>query len=54
MDFTCIVLFLAIYYLKPQEWTSIFAHIRFVQLTMIAALGTLVFRERSLKARDFF
>ncbi len=54
MDFTCIVLFLAIYYLKPQEWTSVFAHIRFVQLTMIAALGTLLFRERSLRARDFF
>ena len=54
MDFTCIVLFLAIYYLKPQEWTSVFAHIRFVQLTMLAALGTLLFRERSLRARDFF
>jgi hypothetical protein len=54
MDFTCIVLFLALFYLKPQEWTSLFATIRLVQLTLITALGTLFFRERSLKARDFF
>jgi hypothetical protein len=54
MDFTCIVLFLAIFYIKPQEWTSLFAKIRFVQITMLMALGTLIFRERSLKTRDFF
>jgi hypothetical protein len=54
MDFTCIVLFLALYYLKPQEWTSIFSTIRFVQLVMFASLTTLFFRERSLKAREFF
>ncbi len=54
MDFTCIVLFLALYYIKPQEWTPIFAAIHFVQLTMMSALGTLFFRERSLKAKDFF
>ncbi len=54
MDFICIVLFLALYYLKPQEWTSLFATIRFVQLVMYASLATLFFRERSLKARDFF
>ena len=54
MDFVCIVLFLALYYLKPQEWTSLFATIRFVQLVMYASLATLFFRERSLKARDFF
>lgn len=54
MDFTCIVLFLALYYIKPQEWTSVFATIRFVQLVMFASLLTLFFRERSLKPRDFF
>lgn len=54
MDFVCIVLFLALYYLKPQEWTSLFATIRFVPLVMYASLATLFFRERSLKARDFF
>ena len=37
MDFSCIVLFLALYYLKPQEWTSLFATIRFVQFTMLAS-----------------
>ena len=54
MDFTCIVLFLALYYIKPQEWTSLFATIRLVQLTLITSLATLFFRERSLKGRDFF
>lgn len=54
MDFTCIVLFLALYYIKPQEWTSVFATIRFVQLVMFASLLTLFFRERSLKPRGFF
>ena len=54
MDFTCIVLFLAIYHLKPQEWTSLFATIRFAQLTMFASLATLFLRERSLKVSDFF
>ena len=54
MDFVCIILFLALYYLKPQEWTSLFATIHFVQLVMYASLATLIFRERSLKARDFF
>jgi hypothetical protein len=54
MDFTCIVLFLAIYHLKPQEWTSLFATIRFAQLTMFASVASLFFRGRSLKASDFF
>ena len=54
MDFTCIVLFLALFYIKPQEWTSLFSTIRLVQLTLITSLGTLIFRERSLKGRDFF
>ncbi len=54
MDFTCIVLFLALYYLKPQEWTSVFATLHFVQFIMIASLGTLLFRERKLNLKDFF
>ncbi len=54
MDFTCIVLFLALYYLKPQEWTSVFSTLHFVQMVMIAAVGTLIFRERKLSLKDFF
>ena len=54
MDFTCIILFLAIYYLKPQEWTALFATVRFVQLTMFASVASLVMRGRSLKTADFF
>ena len=54
MDFTCIILFLAIYYLKPQEWTTLFATVRFVQLTMFASVASLLMRGRSLKKGDFF
>lgn len=54
MDFACIVLFLALYHLKPQEWTPLFAQIKFVQLVMLASIATLFFREKQLKARDFF
>ncbi len=53
MDFACIVLFLAIYHLKPQEWTSIFSTIHFAQAVMFASVAALFFRERSLKPRDF-
>jgi hypothetical protein len=54
MDFTCIVLFLALYHLKPQEWADIFSRIHFVQLVMLASMATLFFRERALKLKDFF
>jgi hypothetical protein len=54
MDFACIVLFLAMYYLKPQEWSPIFAKVRFAQITILASLITLFFREKSLKIADFF
>lgn len=54
MDFACIVLFLAFYYLKPQEWAPILASIHFIQLVMATSLTTLFFRERSLKIADFF
>jgi O-antigen ligase len=53
MDFACIVLFLAIYHLKPQEWTSVFSTIHFAQAVMFASIAALFFRERSLKPRDF-
>jgi hypothetical protein len=54
MDFTCIVLFLGIYYLKPQEWTALFATVRFAQLTMFASVASLMSRPRGLKLADFF
>jgi O-Antigen ligase len=53
MDFFCIVAFLGIYYLKPQEWTPLFAKVRFAQLIMIASVLTLISRARSLKVGDF-
>lgn len=54
MDLVCVILFLVMYYIRPQEWGSIFSTIHFVQLVMIAAIGTLFFRERSLRLGDLF
>ena len=52
MDLTAVILFLVMYYIRPQEWSGVFAHIHFVQLVMIMALASLLFRERSLKLGD--
>jgi hypothetical protein len=54
MDFATVVLFLVIYYLRPQEWTSLFATIHFAQIVILMALGTLVFRKHSLQLSDLF
>jgi O-antigen ligase len=52
MDFTSIVLFLAVYYLKPQEWSSIFSTVRFAALNMVLSVAALFLRPQGLKARD--
>ncbi len=52
MDLVSVVLFLVMYYIRPQEWSSIFGKIHFVQIVMIMALGGLFTRERGLKFKD--
>ncbi len=54
MDLVTVILFLVLYYLRPQEWSGAFATIRFVQLIMLAALATLFFRPRGLRPGDLF
>jgi hypothetical protein len=54
MDFLTVVLFLAIFVLRPQDWGAIFAGLQPVKIVMLLALASLVFRQRSLSPRDFF
>ena len=54
MDLVTVVLFLILYYLRPQEWLGIFATIHFVQILMLSGLATLFFREQGFRLRDLF
>ena len=54
MDLITVILFLVLYYLRPQEWSGAFSTIHFVQIVMLTALVTLFFRERSLRLKDLF
>jgi hypothetical protein len=54
MDLFTVILFLVLYYIRPQEWTGAFATIHFVQIVMLTALGSLFFRERGLRLADLF
>jgi O-antigen ligase len=54
MDLVSLILFLLMYYIRPQEWFGFLSTFRPVQLTMILAIFALVTRERGLKLRDFF
>jgi hypothetical protein len=52
MDLVCVILFLVLYYLRPQEWPIGLDQVRFVQLTMLAGLASLSLRERGFQMRD--
>ena len=54
MDFAAIVFFLVIYYIRPQEWISIFAKMQPVKMTMLLALFSTYTRNRGLAPNDFF
>lgn len=49
MDLLWVVLFLGMYYLKPQEWFTILASFKFAQFVMIGAVVSLLFREKSVR-----
>ena len=53
MDFTSVILFLVLYYVRPQEWIGGLGGARPVLLVMIFAIGCMFFRDRELSARDF-
>lgn len=52
MDLISVILFLVMYYLRPQEWSSIFAKVQFVQLVMLMAVASLFLREKGFRAKD--
>src|ERR1700761_3156158 len=54
MDLVIVILFLALYYLRPQEWSGAFASIHWVQICMIGGMASLVFRQKSIRPRDLF
>ena len=54
MDLITVILFLILYYIRPQEWTGAFATIHFVQIVMLTAVVTLFTRERGLRLSDLF
>jgi len=54
MDQVSVILFVILYYLRPQEWPLGLGGVRFVQMTMLAGLASLFLRERGFKFRDLF
>lgn len=55
MDFFSVIMFLGLYYIRPQEWSGIAAKIQPVQLSMILAIVAMVmkYRERPF-LKDLF
>lgn len=54
MDFVPVILFLILYYIRPQEWTPAFSAIHFVQIVMLSAVATLFIRNRGVSLYDLF
>jgi hypothetical protein len=54
MDFVCVILFLVFYYLRPQEWASVFSTLHFVWITMLFGLLSLFLRPQGFRPRDLF
>lgn len=54
MDLVTVILFLVVYYLRPQEWSGAFSTIHFAQIVMLTGLATLFFRRRGLTLKDLF
>ena len=54
MDLFVVIAFLALYYLRPQEWPLGMGEIQFVRITMLAGLASLSLRPRGFQLRDLF
>ena len=54
MDLVIVICFLVLYYLRPQEWSGMFATIHFVQIVMLTGVGTLFFRQGGFRLRELF
>src|SRR5882757_2953869 len=49
MDLLWVILFLVMYYIRPQEWLSILSTIQFARIVMIGAIVSLFFRGRGVQ-----
>ncbi len=54
MDFFSIILFLALYYIRPHEWLGIVAALRPVMLSMAIGIFAMFNREKPLTLKDIF
>ena len=54
MDFAPIILFLILYYIRPQEWIGWAASLELVRVSMAFAIITMFSRERGFTWKDFF
>ena len=54
MDLFVVILFLILYYLRPQEWPIGLSAIHFVQIVMLTGLASLSLRARGFQLRDLF
>lgn len=52
MPFVAVTLFLALYYIRPQEWIGLFQNLSPVRMVMLFGLFTLLTRFRGLSWRD--
>ncbi len=53
MDFATLVVFLILYYVRPQEWIGAVAAIQPVKWSVLLALIAMVTRQRGFRVRDF-
>jgi len=54
MDLASITIFLAMYYLRPQEWFPSLSNLHPVQLTMFMGVSSLLSREKAVRPKDLF
>ena len=54
MDFFSIILFLALYYVRPQEWIPGAGALQLLRVSVAMAIISLLTRDRGLRWRDFF
>ena len=54
MDIVSVVLFVAMYYLRPQEWHPMLSELHPVSLAMLAGMVSLFQREKTVRLKDFF
>lgn len=52
MDFAAVILYLVIYYVRPQEWSGFLSSLRPVTTVMIFAIVSLFLRERGVQWRS--